>query len=188
MSSDSSWWIWIGFILIFLFNVFRKIGGRSAGDRARLANEEMEEEKEEADQEMRRAEELQPRREEAGDGMDSRIAAGWREKEIRLTEVLQTLREAAQTQAPAPRASSPSPETRDRAAARARRTAAPAHRPPVSLAPRPAAAISGLLPHEEEHPDLREALAFSDDPLIQGIVISEMLSPPVGLRPPERLV
>jgi hypothetical protein len=158
MSSDSSWWIWIGFILIFLFNVFRKVGGRSAEERARPADAETEKEKEEP------------------------------EREMRLSEMLRTLREAAQTQAPAPRPSSPSPETRDRAVSRARRMAGPAHRPPVSTAPPPAAAISGLLPHEEEHPDLREALAFSDDPLIQGIVISEMLSPPVGLRPPERLV
>lgn len=96
-------------------------------------------------------------------------------REEGISDLLDALREAAKEKA----AGRPPEATR-----RAPRPppAEPAHLPQPPAAP---AGMSGFVrPAEEYHFD-ESYLAFSNDPLIQGIVLSEILSPPLALRKPE---
>jgi hypothetical protein len=145
-----SWWIWIGFVLIFLFNVFRKLkAGGDPTDKILGKNAERE------------------------------------AREARLAEMLETLRETASD----PSARTP-PGKRPEPAKPSRRLTAPQPEKPSSPSATIAAPeeIGKITAAEEERRFAEDALCFSDHPLVQGIAISEILSLPVALRAPERLV
>ncbi len=95
-------------------------------------------------------------------------------REEGMSDLLDTLREAAKEKA----AGRP-PVATKRAPRPPPPPAAPAHLPQPPAAP---AGRSGFLRPAEEHHFDESSLAFSNDPLIQGIVLSEILSPPLALR------
>jgi len=142
-----SWWIWIGFILIFLFNVFRKLKG-AADPTDKIS------------------------------GRNAERAA----REARMEDMLQTLRETAAAKAARAGPGGDRPKKNR-----------PAKRPAPIPSPAPApfetaTRNSGPMLPGEERPIIEDGLTFSDHPVVQGIVLSEILSPPLGLRSPERLV